>query len=120
MLFRSETGYAFGLDRPELLLNANIEVTPISKLKLNLGYELRSNRSIWTKTYIQESLVVVEKWEKYKLADASNLYFSANYEINDMLGVFANLNNILNKKWETTQYYGAQKFNFMLGASVKF
>lgn len=114
-----ETGYAgMGLDRPEYIFGANLEVKPIAKLSLNLDYELRGNRSVWE--YSSKGGAPFPTYSSSVLSDVNNLSLGAHYQINDMIGVFANANNILNKKWELVQFYGAQKFNAMGGITLKF
>lgn len=113
----SKTGYAFGIDRPEYIIGANLEVNPIAKLKLNVGYELRGNRAIWEPTFINDMNV---GYNKSDLSNVNNLNLGAYYQVHDMVGVFVQFNNILNQEWEIIPGYNSQKFSVMGGFSLQF
>lgn len=118
-----DKGYAgMGMDRPKFVLNAKLEVKPIEKLRLSLKYEMRADRAEWQseKVFVESSGQYIYGFSVTELEDVNNLSLSANYQFNDMLGFFADFNNILNKRWETTNPYFAQKFNVMGGVNLKF
>lgn len=114
-----EKGYMFSQDRPEYVLNANLNISPVSKLKINLNYEYRGNRNYWT-SYSYSSDPVITEYEPTGLKNISLLSLGASYQINHIFSIFAQFNNILNKKWDIYYGLGAQKFNAQGGISVLF
>lgn len=109
-------GCVLGLDRPEYVVNANVRITPIQRLALNLGYEMRGNRGIYSMQNVNDK----EYWECFALEDVMDLSFSASYDVLDNLTVSAYANNLLNRQYDIFASQGAQKLNVMLGASVRF
>lgn len=112
-------GYVFSDDRPEYIVGAQLKVTPIEKLTITANYELRANRSMWSR-YELGTVPAVEHFIKTDLGNMNLLNIGASYRINDMFGVFAQFNNILNKQWDSYYFMGAQKFNAFAGVSVLF
>ena len=122
-----DSGYSFGLDRPEYVVNAKLSVNPVKNLGITVGYGLRGNRGVWYNETVTEPVpgkpgVLKEKkiWRVARLADAHNLYAGATYRFNKHLGLTIEFNNILNKDWESAQWYMAQGFSVMGGFSLKF
>ena len=122
-----DTGYCFGLDRPEYVMNAKIAVNPIKNLGINVGYELRGNRGVWyqdvkTVQNPEQQGATVDKlvWKNSQLADVHSLYAGASYQINKYIGLNIEFNNILNRNWEVAQWYSAQGFSVIGGFSLKF
>ena len=84
--------------------NVRIDVSPLSALRLSLGYQ-----------HIERSKVEGER------ADAvSNLYLSANYEVFENIVIYARLNNLLNKDYQYYEGCPAQGINFLGGVSFRF
>lgn len=120
---KNETGYAgMGADRAKYIINAELQVKPIKKLTLGVGYELRGGRKVWDTVYpnLPVSTDGIPLWVGYELKNVNNLKFNAHYQITDMIGAFVNVENLLGKKWEYVQNYAAQKFNAMGGVTLKF
>ncbi|MGN0214752.1 MAG: hypothetical protein ACI4AH_08115 [Muribaculaceae bacterium] len=112
----ADEGCVLGLDRPEYVLDANITVNPISKLAINLGYEMRGNRAMWGHQIVEGH----DFWEETPLDNAMNLKVGASYRLLDYLTLFVNANNLMNKQWDVLYGQGAQKLNVMGGASITF
>ncbi len=106
----AEKGYFTGFDRAKFVGNASISVTPISHLKIGIDYQLRCKR--WSATNAEGYC--------FELGDCSNLSLGASYQVTDIITVFAQGNNLLNKKWDN--YYGmaAQQLNVLGGISIVF
>lgn len=122
-----DSGYRFGLDRPEYMVNAKIAVNPIKNLGINVGYEFRGNRGVWFEDVVSvpnsvQHGTTVDKlvWKNSKLADVHNLYAGASFQINKQIGLNIELNNILNRNWEVVEWYSAQGFSVVGGFSLKF
>lgn len=111
-----DKGYVFSQDRPEYVVNVNLGVNPIQKLRINLDYELRGDRNAWTMIYTGPLPVLAPT----SLGDFSNLSLGARYEIMPMLSVFAQARNILNKSWQEWPGYSNQKFNALAGVAIIF
>lgn len=109
----NEQGYIFGDDRAELVLNAIVKFHPIKKLTVGIGYQLRSRRSLMFTD-------VNGMWYKQELQDVNSLKLGANYRLNDIVGFFVELDNLLNKRWDTHYGMGTQPLGVMGGVSLLF
>ena len=109
-----DEGCVLGLDRPEYVVDANISVMPIDKLAINLGYEMRGNRSMWGYQIVDGK----DYWEQTPLENAMNLKVGASYRLLDNLTLFVDANNLMNKQWDVLYGQGAQKLSVMGGASI--
>ena len=120
-----KSGYVLSYDRPEHSLDASVKVTPIKRLDIVLSYQLHALRE-YRRDYLGETLdennnlKYVPNSESIRLSNLSNLNLGATYRINDMIHVYCQANNLLNRRYEN--YYGlfAQKFNIMGGIGVNF
>ena len=118
-----DKGYVLGFDRAKCVADLNISVTPIEKLKVNLGYQLRAKRSSAqhiTTIKSPNSTKEIDSFELYDIGTVSNLSLGASYQVTKMLGVFASGSNLLSKKWDNYYSLGAQGFTLMAGASLVF
>ncbi|EKJ91128.1 Vitamin B12 transporter BtuB [Bacteroides finegoldii] len=93
--------------KPVSELSFNAHIHPISALNVNLGYD-----------YVD--------WEEIKLDDNSSmsaindLHIGANYNIFKGISVYAQVHNLLNKKYQYYLGYPAEGFNFLGGLSFRF
>ncbi|MGN1245625.1 MAG: hypothetical protein ACI4UN_03235, partial [Muribaculaceae bacterium] len=118
-----DKGYFLGFDRAKCVADLNITVTPIEKLKVNLGYQLRAKRSSAQHITTPESPNSTKEIDSFKLYDigtVSNLSLGASYQVNKMISVFASGSNLLGKKWDNYYSLGAQGLTLMAGASLVF
>lgn len=118
-----DKGYFLGFDRAKCVADLNITVTPMEKLKVNLGYQLRAKRSSAqhiTTIESPNSTQQIDSFELYDIGTVSNLSLGASYQVTKMLGVFASGSNLLGKKWDNYYSLGAQGFTLMAGASLMF
>lgn len=118
-----DKGYFLGFDRAKCVADVNITATPIQKLKVNLGYQLRAKRSSAQQISTINSTgtpVYNGTLKLYDLGTVSNLSLGASYQVTKMLGVFASGSNLLSKKWDNYYTMGAQGFTLMAGASLVF
>lgn len=111
-------GYAgMGFDRPEYIINAGLNVRPLSGLSLDVAFNFRGNRAIHNLTFDANGDPVYQLEE---LENAPYLEFGADYQLNNMFGFFLKLNNLLFKEWRLNQFYYACRFHFYVGATFKF
>lgn len=110
----NDKGYLTGLDRAQLIVNAQAKVTPIKPLAITLSYELRNNRAYYT------PLVTDDSWSTTKLNSVNNLSLNAYYQVNKSLGAFVNASNLLNHQWDLFYGIGAQKINILAGVNFVF
>jgi hypothetical protein len=118
-----DKGNALWLDRAKNVLDATLTVTPIKALDLSLGYELRSGRATYEvspsgigQAQFADNLYV----QRVKLGDVSNLRFGASYKITEAFTVGAQLDNLLNEKWDTFYGIPAKGISGLVGIGYKF
>lgn len=106
-------GYFLGFDRAKFVGKVTVEATPIEKLKIGIDYTLRCKR--WLKAPLDDI-----EYDCLDLGNMSSLSLGASYQVTDMIGVFVEGNNLLNKKYD--DYFGmsAQQLNVLGGVSVVF
>lgn len=115
----NDKGYVMGLDRPELIVNTNIKITPIKPLSITIGYELRNGRTYYNRYYIAGPPPVTT-WRETELKDVNNLSLNAYYQVTSNVGVFVNANNLLNSQWDDFLGMGAQKTSAVAGVNITF
>ena len=87
--------------KPELEINAEVGMKPMTGLRVNLGYEY------------------VKRCEGL-YAPVSNLYVGADYALLKNLSVFGEVRNLMNKEYVRADAYPAQKMNALVGVSLRF
>lgn len=94
--------------KPEMELTAGVTIRPISRLALDLNYNLQTGR----KAYVLHEVL--------DMNNINELNLTGSYTFNDTFGVYAKLNNILCQKYE--QYYGypMQRFSALVGVNINF
>ncbi|MDE5554432.1 MAG: hypothetical protein K2J10_04535 [Muribaculaceae bacterium] len=105
----TEKAYYLWRDRAKYVINASVEVRPISALKIGVGYELRTDRHNY-----MNGVTPIE------LKSLSNLTLGASYEISNQLTVFARGENLLNRHYNLVTDIQAQGLKGLLGLSYKF
>lgn len=104
-----DKAYYLWRDRAKYVINASVEVRPISPLKIAVGYELRTDRH----NYLSAISPI-------ELKSLSNLTLGASYEISEKLTVFARGENLLNRHYNLVTDIQAQPLKGLLGLSYKF
>ena len=91
--------------KPAGEMSFNVRIHPISALNINLGYD-----------YINR-----EEVEGYaKMAAINDLHIGASYNMFKGVSVYAQVHNLLNKKYQYYLGYPAEGFNFLGGVSFRF
>ena len=87
--------------KPELEVNAEVGMKPMSGLRVNVGYE-----------YVKRCEGLYDP--------ISNLHAGADYALLKNVSIFAKVNNLLNKEYVRHDGYPAQKLNLLAGVSIQF
>jgi hypothetical protein len=93
--------------RPRVEGSAGLLVRPIDPLAFSLDYYLASGR------------VSRVGWNE-AMADIHELGLTSSYRINNSLGLYLKLNNILDRKYEVIYGYPLQGFHFIVGFNLNF
>lgn len=111
------SGYTLGDDLAKHVVKASLTLTPIKSLDIRADYEFRSDRALFCTTDTDMLLVYTER---RSLGAVSDLNLGATYRIDDTIRVFAQGNNLLNRRWQN--YYGMrnQGIGFLVGVGVTF
>ncbi len=93
--------------KPELELNAGIDIRPISPLTINLDYCMKSG----IYAYIHENI---------KVNTLNDLRLRTSWKFNDTFSIYAQMNNLLSQKHEIYYGYPLQPFTAMIGVNLNF
>ena len=83
----------------------NVRIHPISALNINLGYDYISRKEV--KEYA-------------KMTAINDLHIGASYNVFKGVSVYAQVHNLLNKKYQYYLRYPTEGFNFLGGLSFRF
>lgn len=112
-----DSGYVVDDNRAEHNFDAIVNVRPISKLNIGIGYRLRALRTV---SSVNATEVGGKDYSSKLLSNISNINLSASYQINDLVSVFCQANNLLNREYEFYDGIPAQKFNILGGVGLTF
>lgn len=117
-----DSGYSLWVDRAKSVFTASVAVTPIDRLDVNLGYDLRSGRSTYLLTYNPNStfLNVEALHNKVGLGNLSNLHLGADYRITPALTAGIQIENLLNQKWQAVYGIPSKGVTGLIGIGFKF
>ena len=91
--------------KPVSEMSFNVRIHPISALNINLGYD-----------YINRK----EVKEYAKMTAINDLHIRASYNVFKGVSVYAQVHNLLNKKYQYYLGYPTEGFNFLGGLSFRF
>lgn len=114
-----DKGYMNWGDRATDVFTASVDVTPIENLNLGLSYELRSGRAIYELLNLSDGNLGTS-YMLIKMADVNSLDFSARYAITPQFSVWAQVENILNKKWDIDYGLPNKGVTGLVGIGYKF
>ena len=113
----NEDGCFLGIDRAEYVADAKVRITPIEKLGITVGYQMRGNRAM----YGMQTQTDGEKyWEKTELNNIMDLNLGVSYKIMDNATIYIQGNNLMNKQWDALHLQGAQGINVLGGVNFVF
>lgn len=91
--------------KPVSEMSFNVRIRPISALNVNLGYDYVSRKEV----------------EEYgKMSAINDLHIGASYNVFKGVSVYAQIHNLLNKKYQYYLGYPTEGFNFLGGLSFRF
>ncbi|WP_294627162.1 TonB-dependent receptor [uncultured Bacteroides sp.] len=91
--------------KPENEVSVSLFLHPISALRVNIGYDYIGRK--------QEAVSPL-------MSDVNDLHLGASYNVFKGVSVYAQVHNLLNKKYQYYIGYPAQGFNFLGGLSFRF
>lgn len=91
--------------KPENEASISLNVHPTSALQLNAGFDYISRK---------------EEATSFNMSDISDLHIGASYNVFKGVSVYAQVHNLLNKKYQYYLGYPAEGFNFLGGLSFRF
>jgi outer membrane receptor protein involved in Fe transport len=94
---------------PDFVIDASIDATILSQLKIRLGYEMQSGR------YGLEGYDEIEK-----MKDIQNVSLGASYIFNKSFSLYLQMNNLLNQKYEYWYTYPEQSITAIAGFTFMF
>ena len=110
-------------DAARWVVDASLKVTPIKPLDIAVSWEFRSGRHGFLLTpAIGEGLLQVPYWqgETCPMGVVSNLSASARYRLTDAFSIFANVENILGRRWQNVIGIDEPGVNGLVGVAYKF
>lgn len=95
-------------NKPKMELDASIDIKPIDKLTVSLGYYLGTDR------------YACVDGQNQKMDNINELNVKGSYAFNDTFGAYVKINNLLSQKYDFYYGYRAQGFNAMVGINLNF
>ena len=115
-----DKGYTMWSDRAKSVFNAQLTVSPISALDISLGYELRSGRAIYEVGSDSDDIFQGTYYTLHTIGNVNSLNLGATYRITPQFNVWANVENLLNSKWEAVYGIPAKGVTGLVGIGYKF
>lgn len=103
-----DKAYYLRRDRAQYVFTAGVQTRPIDKLEVGVGYEFRSHR-LGYYVYGTEHLGCV-----------SNLSLNASYRLTPQVSLFANLDNLLCRRYQVVPGLLSQSLHGLVAASFRF
>lgn len=116
-------GYYMWRDRAKWEFKAGVTVRPIKALTVGIDWTMRTKRRGYELTpFLTEDKTIVGDWgaTPIDLGDICDLSANATYTFTPALSVFANIENILAKRWFTTPQIQNAPIHGLLGVALKF
>ena len=113
-------GYYKWRDNARWDLSAGVNIRPIDRLAVDLKWVLRTKRHATHLTPVSDGYVIAWDKSKYDLGDANDLSVSARYAITNAFSAFANVENILGKRWLLLPGVQNNTIHGLLGVELKF
>lgn len=101
--------WIYNYDKAKYVITAALDVKPIEKLTVGVGYEFRDHRG-----YSFDP----DEW--YSLGNVSNLTVHADYKILPWLTVYGRGENLLGRRYDIIGWLPSQKQKGAIGVAVKF
>ena len=120
-----DKGYAQWLDRAKSEFKAALTVTPVDRLNLKAAFSIRNGRKQTRAVHIGDiggDFYTGNRDYQYfkQLGTAASLDLGASYEINKRVTVWADVENILNRRWQMCYNIMNPGVTGLVGATYKF
>lgn len=116
-----DKGYYAWRDHARWVLDAGVTVRPIKPLSVGIAYNLRTQRSAYLVTpLLADNQFVTSQASMLPLGNTGSLNVDARYAITPAFSVFANLENLLCRRWRLAPQVLSQRMHGLVGVSVKF
>lgn len=112
-------GYYLWRDRAKSIVTADLRVTPISPLDINIGYTLRTGRKVIDFSRSADPAISSYNFTQ-SLGCMRDLRAGALYRIDSQWSAFINVTNLLNSKYSLIGGVPAQGISGLVGATYKF
>ncbi len=117
----AETAYYLWDDRASWQALVSLETRPIKPLTVGLSYRYRGERKVYeTEANAFGQMAWFESNAIHDLGDISNLSFNASWQFGERLSVFANLDNLLCKRYQMIYGVPSARLGGLVGLSFKF
>lgn len=107
-------------DGAKTQLDASVNVRPIERLDIGVQYLMRTDRKGICDIYPRTTASTVVTRYVSSLGNIGNLNLNANYRISDRLNVFADLENLLGKRYLLISGMPANRLNGLIGVAYLF
>lgn len=115
------TGYFNGFDRPRLTLSATAETNPWSTLKFKVGFDLRALRGFPVAAYFADSSILNGGPDvMISVPNLAMLNFGVSYGITSKIDVWAQADNLLNRRNRTAPFVPEPGLRLSAGAGFIF
>lgn len=117
--FRTGTsGYSHGnpddLDRAKIVANAHVALSPVEKLRVRIGWQLRSGRHYYTGSSTPNTISTVD------MDAICDINIGAGYSLSERLSLAFDARNLLCRKAETIPGLPGQGLQALLSATYRF
>lgn len=96
--------------RPDFEFGINATIHPLEKLSIGVDYTLMTGR----KMNFQKDVSAIE------MNNISELNLRGQYQLNDWVGAYAKITNLLNQEFDSFYSYPTQKIGAMIGININF
>ena len=115
-----DKGYYLWRDRAKTVASAQVRVTPIAQLDVELGWEYRGGRSVYTTVYEAGGLTTNYHGTLRSLGNTNNLTAGALYRIDSQWSAFLRGENLLNHHSLMIGGMPSQGITGLIGVTYKF
>lgn len=119
-----DKGYSLWRDHAKFVTTAGVSVKPFEKLTVSADWQLRTHRKAWLYTpgVFGEAGAETPMFavSETSLHEANKLNISASYRLTPVFTIFANVENVLGKRWFVTPQIESAPVHGLAGVSLVF
>ncbi len=111
-----------GVDSPDLIMNFDLRVNPISRLTIECGLDWRHGRAMagMFPSYTNTGVIAEPAYEWIDMKDLVNLRAGASYRFDRVLTLWLRADNLLNRRQDFMPGMGLQRLSFIGGVGLVF